>query len=295
MRFFPVIALGAVLALASCKDNGMGPSPVVDGVFIHSSLGNATVNVFADDPQFVVPIMRTNKSGAVTANLVWTSENTAIFSDLPASVSFSDGQDRVDLTIPVNTDLLEFGKPVKTNLSLEDCPTTPYGLSAATMNIVKPLIWEAWATGLYTSGFIGFVDPETEDDTYELEFTLERAKGLNMFRFPDLYAKGYDYVFEWDVDNQDTSIMPIGESATLGGTPVIYQNTGIRYTQVTGAYIYLFTDYDEDYTGYDPDTQTLWINSYNGVLDAGGVLLGGYGWFDDTFEIETFIQDNPWE
>ncbi len=284
---FSLVGLALIVGVVGCKESeGREPSPTVDGPAIHfaDTDNNSRIDLGMEQTTFNVAVYRTNASSeSVTVPLSFTDESE-LFS-APTSVTFASGVEKVEIPVTFDPADLELGTFYPISFAITDnTKTTLYGPSQVTINAGQPLIWETWASGVLTSEFFEF----------EHEMNLQKAKGVNRFRFAAPFVTGFPFNFTWDVDEKATSITPLGTGMTIGGVPVIRQATGEPYDDTSS--IYVLTDPDGTETFYDPETQVLTISSYYYVFvdeTMGGV--GGFGWFYDYFEITSFAQGNPWE
>jgi hypothetical protein len=240
--------------------------------------------------EFTITVNRTESGAAITVPVTITGTDPSVFTATP--ISFA--ADQTETTFTVSFPNAEIGKEYTCTITISD-PTyyNTYG-TLANMNTTFSFIrmkWDDWARGTYTTALPPF-------PTKTFEQVLQKVDGENRFRFANRFVEGYHYVFNWNITEKELSIMPIGTAvpSSVFGAPVIYQDTGLHLMEGEIARdILQFTDYDVDYTYYDPATKTLTINSYNGIIRAESGAIAGWGWLDDTFVISEFLMGNPWE
>ncbi len=267
------------------------------------------VSPSTDDTSFELPLNRANADAALTVEISggdsFTDDMAEIFT-IPASASFAAGEYTTMITIGMDASLMELGVSYNFTVrsshpSVNANPELPKGNDESAWDAPKyrgyaetevrctiPLIWEAWANVVWTTDVDIFTNPIPAT-----EMVLEKAQGMEIFRFPDVYEDGYEFRFSWNITDKETSIMPSGDAIVYQNVPVIRQSTGLAYDDTSS--IYWLTDYDPEYTFYDPATQTFTINSaYYVYVDKDYSTVGGFGWFNDYFEITEFLQGNPW-
>ena len=193
MKIFSAIAVGAVLALASCAksqfaDAEREPSPEIEGAYFDASLFGYSFGVGNATPTVTIPILRSNKSGAVTAKLAFESKDIDKLLNLPSSVTFADGQDKAEITFTADVANMEFNATVEVTLTISD-NNTPYGLSTATFGVVKALIWGPVGIAKYTAGGFNatFGVPPTTYTKYQ------KAEGLEYYRLVNTYRPTSEY------------------------------------------------------------------------------------------------------
>jgi hypothetical protein len=216
MKIFSVILVGVAMTLASCgktpfADAVREPSPEVDGpgIFFSPSTNGMTMEINSEQASFTVPLVRTNKQGAATASLTYSSADMTLLAGLPTKVSFADGADKADITITTDIAKIPLNKPFQVTVTLGD-NTTPYGLDAVTFNVVNLPLWGNIQVAKYTAGAFGATFYGSAQ-TYWVKY--QKAVGLDFYRLVDTYQPETAY-----------------EGFTLGSPDVLASElTGDRY------------------------------------------------------------------
>lgn len=188
------LALCSVLALnfAACTEEvdytPAEQSQVTDQVYFMAS--NPAAPVMAkEDTQFTVLVGRDNSSAAQSIPLIVTNPNEDIFT-VPSSIEFAAGETEKELVIQASSNM-ELFQEYYLKLEIPEEFTNPYkeqeNHPIVIMNVIKE-DYVPYATGTYTSNFFGSSWSQL----------MEYSPILDMYRFPDLWANGYDVEFSWD-------------------------------------------------------------------------------------------------
>lgn len=192
------LALCSVLALnfTACTEEvdytPGAPSQVTDQVYFMASNSAAPV-MKKDDTSFTVLVGRDNSSSAQSVPLKVTNPNSDIFT-VPATVEFAAGEAEKELVIQASSSM-ELATSYYLKLEIPEEFVNPYKAQEnhpiLVMNVLKE-DYEPYAVGTYSAGFFG-----GQSWTQLMEY----SPALDMYRFPDLWANGYDVEFKWDGQN----------------------------------------------------------------------------------------------
>lgn len=189
------LALSAFVALSftACTEEvdytPATPSNVNDQVYFLASNSAAPVMQKADT-QFTVLVGRDNSSAAQSVPLKVTNPNADIFT-VPETIEFAAGEAEKELVI-TTSEKMELAKSYYLKLEIPEEFVNPYNAQdnhpILVMNVLKE-DYEPYAVGTYTAGFFS---------NQSWEQVMEYSPALDMYRFPDLWANGYDVEFKWD-------------------------------------------------------------------------------------------------
>jgi hypothetical protein len=263
-----LMSLGAfALLFPSCSEDypERTPSPVPSENCIQVYFPKTDGSVLEVEPttsSVEVTISRVTSTAAATIPLT-KIDKAGVFT-IPESVSFAAGESSTKFTVSFAN--LDVFVRYQLEIKVGDEFINPYVENTlGTTNFLLFITqsdWADYASGTFKSGF--FEDSWTQ--------TLQYSKILESYRFPDLWATGYNYVFKWDG----------GKEITPGGTI----NSSGLYVQASGyvhskyGMIMTQTDPDPAYTNYNADTKTFDFNM-KWTVDA-----GSFGWTDELFTIE---------
>ncbi|MDR2890147.1 MAG: hypothetical protein LBV18_00825 [Alistipes sp.] len=145
MKVFSVFAVIATVMLASCaKDEGMKPAPKDEGpgIYIPNTIP-AIVAARQETSDIVVPICRTNTDGEATANIkfaVATGDEAIFTGTMPTSVTFADGEDRVEFIFPVDFENMVPDQSYGLSVTVEE-NTSIYGLNYMELDVRRMIDW----------------------------------------------------------------------------------------------------------------------------------------------------------
>lgn len=255
--------LGAFIISCDDYEDVEEPSPVVgnDVAGLAFSLENATSFELDpnEDPVIELMVMRKNDKGSLEAPVI-VLNNTENSFEVPSSVVFADGEKSAILEVPIKSDA-RTDTTLTLELEFDDQYVDPYLSSypyyKGKVDLKK---WVKYATGTFDSEFF---EESWEQDLYKLE-------DENMFRFPDLYAVGYNFEFEWEVDS--SIVVPTPER----------QETGYVHSQY-GMVSVAVAD-DPDMTFYDPEENKFQF------MHKWVVAAGSFGEFPDVFTITELFE-----
>lgn len=171
--------------------------------FSYSDDGTA-YEVGKSEKEFTLPVYRPTDKGSATFNIETTvSGGSASLFNIPASVTFADGEDKADLVVTFEPTLLEVGVEYSFTFKVLDGANTPYTLGTLT-NVLTYNPWERVVGphgeqyALYTDLVMG---PIYGGDalTYEVELQKNQAvEGL--YRLVNPYGEGFPYnePGDWD-------------------------------------------------------------------------------------------------
>lgn len=193
------LALCSVLALnfAACTeevDYTPGEQSNVADTQVYFLASNPAAPVMAkEDTQFTVLVGRADNSTAQSFPLIVTNPNEDIFT-VPTTIDFAAGESEKELVIQANSNM-ELFQEYYLKLEIPEEFVNPYKESEnhpiIVMNVLKE-DYVPYATGTYTAGFFG---------NQSWEQLMEYSPILDKYRFPDLWATGYDVEFAWDGTN----------------------------------------------------------------------------------------------
>lgn len=208
-----------------------------------------------DAAEYAITVSRINSNGRATIEI--TNDDTEGVFIVPATVEFADGE--LDATINVAFDRsgMQAGTAYSVKISLPAHPITGKATNFD-LSVRRDYTWEPFVTGNLVSFFMNG------------ERQLYRGQeDPNAYKFIDLYATGYDFVF-----------------VVRDGVMTMFESTNSRgYTFVTGfvhsnpAYGMVSVDFDPDpnYSYVDLDEKIIVLSNY---YYCGA---GGWGWKDDYF------------
>lgn len=209
-----------------------------------------------DDPaEFDITLLRANANGSATIPL--TKEDESGLFTIPANAEFADGVYETTIKVSFDRTQLNVGEDYSVTLSVPKNPIQGK-IESFTLTVNRDFNWELFATGTFTSGLFGSGTTE-----------LYKAEGANQYKFPSLFADGYDYKF---------TVAEDGSISLPGGL-----NSNNLYDFVTGyehssyGMIYLYLDPDPAYSLFDEANQTISLSHYYYVS------AGAFGWKDDSF------------
>jgi len=286
-------------------------------------LANAQVYFDAEVPQtvelnkeansFDVTLHRVKTDGELTVELNTTqSEESTTQLNVPASVTFPDGESEVTFTVTYNPETIEFEDKNNVTIAIGDeTYTTPYGFSAYEFTAYIPEPWTEWCykksefeeqegqgdfplsdegKGDYTYGGIYF---DGDDPGLPVSFRQNKLNPLQGQFKIEHWGSNVDLILpaEWDEENQYWRIyVPqtyIG--AKYQGEYEIYVGDYIAYYEYIGrgklSWDILKRNGLESY--YDPATGkfTLYVLYY--------LELGGFGEGNEYFQVGGFyVPDN---
>lgn len=193
---FGYIALLSVLALnftACTEEVEYTPaevSPVAETQVYFMASNSAAPILQKADTQFSVLVGRVNGGSAQSVPLKVTNPNADVFV-VPETIEFAAGETEKELVIQA-TDKMELAKSYYLKLEIPEEFVNPYAEQEnhpiIVMNVLKE-DYEPYAVGTYTAGFFS---------NQSWEQVMEYSPALDMYRFPDLWANGYDIEFTWD-------------------------------------------------------------------------------------------------
>ena len=210
----------------------------------------------ADDPaEYNIVVRRVNPKGEAVIEIA-NSDTESLF-NVPSELKFADGETESTLTVSFNRSSMLPGTAYPVKISLPEHPITGKATNF-NLSVRRDYTWELYVTGDLKSFFV--------NGQRELYRDVDNH---NAYKFKDLYASGYDFVFE--VRN---NVMTMFEN----------QNSR-RYVFVTGfvhsnpAYGMVTIDFDSD-----PDYSYVDLNEKKIVLSNYYYCgAGAWGWKDDVF------------
>lgn len=195
MKIFSVIALGAVLTLASCAKSEFAnaerePSPEPTGPVAYftgaEANSKAKIDLGTEDTGFAFHVYRPAKAAeALDVSLSLTGDNPELF-DVPAKVTIPANDSVAVVTIGVDVATLEPGKYYNLKLALTD-NITPYGLSEITF-AVGLIPWGEVGIAKYTPGFSNALYGLPEKSVYT---KYQKADGLELYRLINPFLPAY--------------------------------------------------------------------------------------------------------
>ena len=219
IKYF-VMALFAVLAMASCNSDLEGPiyTPTVENI----SMAQETQSYTTNETQIDIPVhfLRANKKGEYTVHYTLESTKQGVFSDTNnGAVTFADGE--ADKTVVLRASNLEAGVKYQATVTLSDADVeqadtiTNNANFSTTIVVMREYIWEDAGTAKFTD----FTHAEDE----ELGATVEGVKvehavasDVNLYRLVAPYNALYgdiskaDIQFYLDADGNAQTLGPAG-------------------------------------------------------------------------------------
>lgn len=255
-KLYIVLLLAMTTLFVGCSDweDTVEPSPTVpEGNPAIRFDANNSSDILLDPAittEFTLTVKRNNESDALEVPVIVVTNTENSFA-VPEKVSFAAGSATASLTI-VMTDDAPKGKALPITLKFDDAQTNPYLPEySAYYGSVYISDWETAETGTYTSWW-------TETSwTHDLEYSPANEQ----YRFRDLLAEGYHFVFEWDGANE---ITPIPEKVESGYVHSTYGMVSATTEAAT----------------YDEATKTFTFTR-KWTVDA-----GSFGSGDDTYTID---------
>lgn len=193
--FFSAILFASFILLGACSDyvDTEIASPMVSGdnPSVYFVKENATRYELepGENAEFTLTVERANGSSALDVPIKVITNPDASFI-VPDKVSFASGAKIANFVVKMSP-TAKTGSPLGLELAFDESNVNPYlveyGSYIAQVTLLK---WVKYSIGTFTSEFF--------EDSWEQE--LFKAEGTNKFRFKNLYAEGYDYDFEWEVD-----------------------------------------------------------------------------------------------
>lgn len=197
MKNFKIFLLAAVALVAgafvSCSDDdNFTAGPAAEGPQVYFPSGTTTEFSLSDDVNsIVVPLRRVDTNGAVTVALL-ADDPSGLFT-IPASASFAEGQDKVDLNITFDRRSLVDGTEYPLQIMINDeSVTTPYGDRTIALS-VTPWPWEEMGTGRFREDWLSnfFNGPNVE-----VEVPVHRHKSRpGVYMFENMF--GWDFMTEF--------------------------------------------------------------------------------------------------
>lgn len=251
-------AIGFIMLFLIACDQNATDGTIYNATNTEVAFNEASANYTfgTDDPEeFEVLLLRANSIGAATIPLV--KEDVSGLFTVPTNVEFADGAYEAAIKVSFDRTKLAVGEDYSIKLNVPENPIQGK-IRTFTLTINRDYNWQLFATGTFTSGLFGSWSQE-----------LYKAEGFNKYKFPELFAEGYDYKF---------SVAENGSISLFGGL-----NSNGLYDFVTG---YIHPTYDMVSLYLDPDindsffvetTKTACFSHYY-YVDA-----GNFGWKDDSF------------
>lgn len=185
-----VVALGFTACTEEVDYTPATPSAVEDTQVYFLASNSAAPIMQKDDTSFSVIVGRANGGSAQSVPVIATNPNADIFT-VPATIDFAAGETEKELVIQTSAKM-ELAKSYYLKLEIPEEFVNPYKVQEnhpiLIMNVLKE-DYEPYATGTYVAGFFS-------NQSWKQE--MEYSPALDMYRFPDLWATGYDVEFKWD-------------------------------------------------------------------------------------------------
>lgn len=194
---------------ASCSDDdswSAGSQTNADSLNVFIASDN-NVALSVDGNTFTVVYGRNKTNGSLTIPVEFSTGTPDIFTDVPASVTFADGQAYDTITITCKKDM-EMFKTYRATITIPEQYTTQYAdvqtnLPRAELNVVKE-DYKPFKSGKYYSQF--FLDPGEEQDV-----VMEHSDLLGYYRFKDVV---FGQTFRFTVDDENNIQFVEGSFAT---------------------------------------------------------------------------------
>lgn len=294
-------ALVGAAVLTSCSKDQVSEiyTPAEgDGMFSFNATTTAAFEFSDDNPVLNIDVYRSTTDGAATVQLTSTQTSgsqTVNVVDVPAELTFEDGNGRAVLSITAN-DNMEAATNYTLTISIGDESVSPGGNQSITLTVSQAYSWITLGMGQFYDNLGFSVDLDGDG-------LLTTAEELAIQEVEILKADGYDrwrIVNPWG--NRDAVALSWGESAVLDeysaywefylledGVHVRWDGAvlpGILYSDDYGAVNYY---YPSDYSGADLSAWSEGIGIYdtNGVfgLNPAGVLPDGGVYFTNPMNI----------
>ena len=184
---------------ASCGDDDdwtPGTTTNVDSLNVYIASDN-TIALPVDGNTFDVVYARNNTKGELTVPVVFTTVTPQIFTEVPSSVKFADGENQAKITISCSPDM-EMFKNYKATITIPEKYTTQYAAIATNMPRAElTVVKEDFKTinkGTYYSQF-----NETEDSG----INLQKSDVKNSYRI-SVSNSEFEHTFTFKVADDGT-------------------------------------------------------------------------------------------
>lgn len=266
-KIFYYLSVAAALCLVGC-DNGdeITPAPQTTGPGVSfGATATAPIALDTEKGEITVPVYRMDAAGALTVPVSFSAEDEGIFT-FPLSVVFADGQDEVNLVIPVDVEAMEYNISYPFSATIGDeTMTTVYGSSVLQTSTIRPLTWTSIGKLQWVSTIMWDI---ADDET----LAVDKADQADIFRVPTFVKKDYGFMFEIDFEANTVALLDIYDTGILDG-----DGARIGIIAQTGT--------------YDPATRTITFaqdgrNNYY-VYDDNGTWKPGW-YLDEVFVLPEY-------
>jgi hypothetical protein len=257
------IALMSVFA-TSCSDDDDYTAGKETGAYNVYFKGESNLTMNLTDMSFDITVARSNKNGELTVPIKKIRVPDC-FTNIPESVTFANGDSVKTITVNVTDSMKPFVSYIL-DLQIPEEYTNQYKTQtvypALNMNIHK----EDYKPFAKVSYYYGFFDATDNVD-------VEYSKYMDLFRFKNLVATGYDFYFYWDQVKDSTSVFKVTDA---NGNEL---TSAFESGYVHAKYGMVSATWDNtQFTGYDPKDDTFYV-PYTWTVSA-----GSFGTAYDTFK-----------
>lgn len=196
-----------MLTWTACDDSidyVPGENALGEGVYFAPNT-SSTVNLEGEEGTFDIELFRSKTQGAVSSEVTTEfSEGSANIFNVPASVSFAEGENSAKLSIAYSNVV----RGIKYQMTLTVTDGTPYGISSKTFTLVFPEEdgnWEVVSTKavLIDNLFSMFGAKNVQISG----LTVEKEVNANRYRFRSPFDNSYfQYLFGMDVFADDSDL-----------------------------------------------------------------------------------------
>ncbi len=282
-----IYLLPVLFLAASCdEDTDMVTYPGrSDEAFFAETSYSYTVSADLEDA-YTIDVYRATPEGNASVGIAVTTEDAALASAFtaPASVEFKDGEFVSTVTVSFDRSKLEIGKSNKVLLALASTTQLLYS-TECTLTVVRDYTWNSYGKGTYSSGVLEYMFEEEIIWEQPIEVAEEDP---TLYRLPDWYhnagtrytSAGSHLTFHWDGGESFT----FQEEADEDGCVTVTSG----FVHPSAGMVYLYIDPSPEYSGYDSESTTFFINCC-GLYSYGGSPAQLTPWVYDTFKVTSKI------
>lgn len=205
---YSLMFLAAGFAFASCSDKyEYTPAPAPSGAQVYfSNEMSDIIELSKSESSFKVTVLRAATEGEISVPVKATMPEGSIF-NVPATVSFADGENASDIVVTYNPDELNYGDYTDITLQIGDeTYTTPYGVSTYSFS-AGATAWVSMGKGYYREDL--FTSWYAVDNLiYEVEIEKNVVEE-GMYRVVNPYGEGFPYNDPGDWDDTQNYYMVI--------------------------------------------------------------------------------------
>lgn len=185
------LAVGVSMLFASCNTDNMGAefdgTSAGQGITFAAAKLTATA-VQASNPQFQIPIYRSNIIGDYTGSVAATGTIDGEAADCfsVSGFTFKSGEAKADITVDVSA--LEIGKVLELTLAYTDSTNmNPTNIEKVTVNVSVEYTWQSLGTGTFVDAWATGSDANPDGVVAKVE--ILKAEGFDRYRVVKPYAE----------------------------------------------------------------------------------------------------------